>query len=96
VIQDRKGGRPTEWSTEQLDELIIAVTDARKLPGISTDDEALKHIAKSGKWGRSPDQDLGARVKTLKNVLARARRIQREVSRLLERLQEIKRGNPEN
>ena len=97
VTQDKKkGGRPTERKTEWLDELIIAVTDAKKLPEISTDDEALRHIAKSGKWRRPADRDLGAWVKTLKNLLARTRRIERGVSRLQEKLEEIKRNNPGN
>lgn len=95
VMPGNRGGRPTKWSQELYDELLIAVDNAKKMRGISTDDDALKQITQHGKWARPARTDLNKWLKTLKNALASARKIQREVDHLLELLEEIKRENPE-
>lgn len=93
VVRD-KGGRPTEWTPEQLDELITDVDRAKKQHGFATDDEALRHLTQ--KWARPPRQDdLSKWVKQLKNKLGRARRIRRVVDEL-QGLAEKIRANPKN
>jgi hypothetical protein len=96
VVRDNKGGRPTNWTLEQLDALVTDVDNAKKKYNFSTDEDALKHIAKSGKWARFAHRDPDKRIKTLKNLIGRARKIQSGVDDLFARLEEIRRENPEN
>jgi hypothetical protein len=95
VVRD-KGGRLTDWTPEKLAELAAAVDEAKRKYGLSTDDVALRHIAKSGKWARSSNRGLDQWIKTLKNTLSIARRFQRDFNDLLEKVEELKRENPEN
>jgi hypothetical protein len=96
VVRANKGGRPTEWTPDKLDQLLTDVDAAKKkFPG-STDEEALRIITQKGKWARPPNRDQNKWIKDLKNTLANARRINRDVNRLLERLEEIRRENPGN
>jgi hypothetical protein len=99
LVPDNKGGRKTDWTPEKLDELIADVDRAKKEHGFSADDEALRLIAQLPKWARHPSRDPHKRQKTLKNVLARARIIQRDTNRLLakaDRLLAKLSSNPEN
>ena len=99
VVPDN-GGRPTNWTIEQLDALMADVDDAKRRFNLSTDDGALKHITKNGKWARPPNRDQNKWIKTLKNLLGAARKIEREtkpgVDALFARLEELRRENPEN
>ncbi len=98
IMRD-KGGRKADWTPEKLDELVADVDRVKKEHRFVTDDEALRHLAQSGKWARDPDHDPRKRHKTLKNTLARARLIQRQTDRLLakaDRLLAKLSSNPEN
>jgi len=81
VMRD-KGGRPTDWTPDRHYELMADVDRAKKKYGFATDDEAVKHLTKSGKWARQPGRDLDKWRKTLKNMLGSARKVQRESNRL--------------
>ena len=100
VMRD-KGGRPTDWTPDRHYELMLDVDRAKKKYGFATDDEALKHLTmtKSGKWARQPDRDLDKWRKTLKNMLGKARKLQRAVNHLdaeADRLRAELSSNPEN
>ena len=78
MVRDTKGGRPTSWTAEQLDALVIEVDTAKKKYGLShRARDALKHITKSGKWARPANRDPEKWVKTLKNLTATHRKVQR-------------------
>jgi hypothetical protein len=96
VVRD-KGGRPTEWSPKDHDELVADVDRVKKEHGFATDDEALRHLAQSGKWPRPPKQDdLNKWIKRLKNELGRARSIRQIVDGLEKLVDKIRSSNPEN
>ena len=96
VVRDTKGGRPTRWKTEELDALVVDVDAAKKLYKLSTAEDALKHITKTGKWARPATRDLDKWVKTLKNLIASHREFQRCFDDLTARLEELQRQtNPE-
>jgi hypothetical protein len=102
VVRDTKGGAPTKWTVEQLDALVAEVDTAKKNYNLPTDEAALRHITKSGRWARPQNSDTGQWIKTLKNLMAAHRKVQREVQRGLDdltaRLEELQRQgpNPEN
>jgi hypothetical protein len=85
VMRD-KGGRPTDWTPEKRDELRADVDRVKKKYGFATDDEALKHLTKSGKWARQPGRDPDKWRKTLKNALGHARSDQRVINPVINRL----------
>lgn len=72
VMRD-KGGRKTYWTPEKLNELATDVDRVKKKHRFATDDDALKHLTKAGKWARQSGRDLDKWHKTLKNALAQAR-----------------------
>jgi hypothetical protein len=89
-----KGGRPTEWSPDKRDELITDVERVKKEYGFATDDDALKHLTKSGKWARPPRRDDPNKwIKRLKNELGRERSVRRSLLKLVEKLRS---PNPKN
>jgi hypothetical protein len=98
VVRDTKGGRPIQWTAEQLDALVVEVDTVKKKYNLSTDEAALRHITKSGKWARLANRDPDKWIKTLKNLIAARRKIQRGADELFARLEEIERAdpNPEN
>jgi hypothetical protein len=91
VMRD-KGGRRTYWTPDKLDALATDVDRIKKKYKFSTDDDAIKHLTRAGKWARQSGRDADKWRKTLKNALAQARTIQRETNRLLAGLS----PNPEN
>ena len=96
VVRD-KGGRPTEWPPEKLDELVNDVNRVKKEHGFATDDDALKHLTKSGKWARPPKRDDPNKwIKRLKNELGRGRGVRRSVEELLNLIEKIRSSNPKN
>jgi hypothetical protein len=95
VIPGDKKGRPSKWSVELLDDLVVAVDNAKKEHGLTRDHEAISHLAQHGQWAGPTNRELNKRIKTLKNALAFARRIQRDADRLFELIETIKRDNPE-
>ena len=95
MIAGDKKGRPRKWSVELLDDLVMAVDNAKKEHGLTADHEAISNLAQHGKWAGPANRTLDKRIKTLKNALATARRIQRDVDRLFELAEAIKRDNPE-
>ncbi len=98
VMRD-KGGRKAWWTPEKRDELISDVDRVKKKYGFSTDNDAIKHLAKAGKWARQSSRDPDKRLKTLKNTLAEARTIRRRVDQLnaeADRLRAASGSNPEN
>jgi hypothetical protein len=95
VMRD-KGGRKAYWTPERHDNLVTDVDRTKKEHGFATDDEALRHLAQSGKWARpSKQDDLTKWVKRLKNELGRARTIERAVDDLMA-LADWRAPNPEN
>lgn len=97
VVRDNKGGRPTNWTAEQLDALVVDVDTAKKKYDLPTDQAALEHITKSGKWARPANRNSNKWIKTLKNLIATHRKVQRGRDDLIAMLEEIKRQtNPEN
>ena len=95
VVRDTKGGRPPSWTAERFDALMVAVDDAKRRYKLSTDDDALKYITRTGKWARPANRDQDKWIKTLKNSLGRARKIQCGVDDLLYGLKKFS-ANPEN
>lgn len=89
VMRD-KGGRRPHWTPDKLNALATDVDRAKKKYGFSTDDSAIKHLTRAGKWARQSDREADKWRKTLKNALAQARTIQRETNRWLAA------SNPEN
>jgi hypothetical protein len=81
VMRD-KGGRLPDWTPDKRDELIADVDRVKKEYRFATDDEALKHLTKSGKWARQAGRDPNKWRKTLKNMLSKARSEQRIINRL--------------
>ena len=51
----------------------MSITPSAKYD-LRTDEEALKHITKNGKWSRSANRDAGKWIKTLRNLVAAARK----------------------
>jgi hypothetical protein len=94
VMRDR-GGRKPYWTPKKFNQLRADVDRAKKEHGFATDDEALRHLARSGEWARQSSRDSDKWRKTLKNALAQERAIQRDLDRLLTRLEQI-RPDPEN
>jgi hypothetical protein len=96
VTQKNTKGRRTDWTLSQLDALAAAVDIAKKNPGFSTNDGALRHIiAKGGKWATPANSSPGQWLKTLKNMLSVANRIQRDADYLLALAEQIQADNPE-
>lgn len=99
VVLDHKGGRPAEWTAEKLDGLVADVERVKKENGFDTDEGALKHLTSAGQWAPKPRRDPDKWRKTLKNALARARKIERKAGELLaeaNRLLTELNSNPEN
>jgi hypothetical protein len=97
VIQKKTKGRRTDWTPEKLDELVADVDRDKKEHGFATDDEALRHLAQSGKWPRPLKQDdLNKWIKRLKNELGKHRKVQRISNDLMTLVDKIRSSNPEN
>jgi hypothetical protein len=97
VVRDTTGGRPKSWTAGRLDALVVDVDTAKRKYGLPTDEDALKYITKRGKWARPANRDPDKWVKTLKNLLATHRKVQRGLDDLIAMLEEIKRQtNPGN
>ena len=96
MTQKKKKGRRTDWTLKDLDALAAAVAIAKKNLGFSTDDGALRHlIAKGGRWAPPANSSPSQRLKTLKNMLLLANKIQRGADDLLVLAERIQAGNPE-
>jgi hypothetical protein len=77
-VWDNKGRRP-EWPLKRLDDLLSAVEQIKKKDRISTDHEALSRLRQRNEWP-PPANYRGTNeqwLKTLKNRLAEARRLNR-------------------
>jgi hypothetical protein len=76
VIQDSRIGPRPRWPLKRRADLLSAVEELKKKGSISTDDDALRVLARRPEWSR-PDNHRGDEEqwrKTLKNRLAEARR----------------------
>lgn len=96
VTQKKTKGRPTDWTPENLDELVADVDRVKKEHGFATDDEALRHLAQSEKWRRPLKKDDPNKwIKRLKNELGKHRKVRHIVDDLLTLVDKIRSSNPE-
>jgi hypothetical protein len=74
VVQDNREGRPPKWPFKRH-KLLSDVEETKQKRKISTDHEALSHLAQRGEWARPANHRGGAEqwLKILKNQLAKAR-----------------------
>jgi hypothetical protein len=98
VYQGKKVGRREEWPEQRLNDLLIAVEDAKRNLGFSTDRDALSFIARRGKWAPPANHRRGREhwIETLESRLQEAKGFKRMVDRSVETLKKIMRENSEN
>jgi hypothetical protein len=88
IIGDKTVGRPSEWSWDRLERLVIAVEKEKKKNGLTNDIEALERIIGKGDW-RRPLNCRGSWLKALQNRLAKARWMRRRIDEASEQLKAI-------
>jgi Homeodomain-like domain len=80
---DTPSGRPVEWSLERLLQLIEAVEEAKKKFSLTTDLDALKHLAGKPEWAATLNsKGYDAWVSTLQKRLPEAKAAKRTLNAL--------------
>jgi hypothetical protein len=93
VLIYERTGRPIDWPTERLLQLLEAVQTERKRSGVTKDLDALRRLARKKEWAPPPNHrgEFDAWVSTLQSRLHDAKKFQRRVDESEAELEEIQR-----
>jgi hypothetical protein len=91
----KKVGRRNKWSVDRLCELLSDVEKRKKQSDLKSDREALRQIASLRKWG-PPANHPGDWVETLESRLQEAKKLRRNLDKILEILRNSGCGGSEN
>jgi hypothetical protein len=81
VLIYERTGRPIDWPSERLLQLLEAVQTERKRSGVTKDLDALRRLARGKEWAPPPNHrgEFGAWVSTLQSRLHDAKKFKRQL-----------------